>query len=167
MLTVRYCEARQITELGLSAPGLRSVLIAIGAWILFGMSSPLLLSWGRLVTKVAVVGKVLQLPPFDRQMWNLSAPWFYSIIAADVIFEELVTRAYLIERLTEFIGSIWIPGVMSVLLSLALHVPGRNFYEALLRAPLILVLVAMFMYTRSLIACSLLHFLVVANLLGA
>ena len=138
MLVVRHWEARKIRALGLSAPWLRSVLLAIGGWIIFGMSSPMLLSWGRLVAGLAVVGKISEVPPFDQQIWNLSAPWFYAIIVADVVFEELVTRAYLIERLTRFLGSIWIAGAMSLLLSLALHVPGRNLYEALLRTPLIL-----------------------------
>jgi membrane protease YdiL (CAAX protease family) len=142
------------------------VLAAIGVWIVFEMSSPMLLSWGRLVTHFALAGKVSELPPFDRQIWTLSAGWFYAIISADVVFEELITRAYLIERMTMFLGSIWIAGAISFLVSLALHVPGRNFYEALLRAPLILVLVAMYMYSRSLIACSLLHFLVNASWLS-
>jgi membrane protease YdiL (CAAX protease family) len=167
ILVVRCWEGGAVKDLGLRAPLLTSVLSGVVAWLLFEVSSPILLSWGRLVTKLAVVGKISELPPFDRQMWNLSAPWFYAMIAADVVFEEVVTRAYLIERLVKFIGSIWIAGAISFLLSLALHVPGRNFYEALLRAPLILLLVAMYMYTRSLIACSLLHFLVSASLLGA
>lgn len=166
ILVVRYWEGSEVKALGLSAPLLASVLLGIGAWLLFQVSTPMLLWWGRLVTMLASTSGASQLPSFDRQMWNLSEPWFYAIIAADVVFEELVTRAYLIERLTTFIGSVWIAGAISFLLSLALHMPGRNLYEALLRAPLILLLVAMYLYTRSLIACSLFHFLVNATLLS-
>ena len=165
VLVVGCWERKNIKELGLSAPWFRSVLIAIGAWILFLLSSPILLSWGRLVGTLVTTNQVSQLPPFDLQMWRLTAPWFYTIIAADVIFEELVTRAYVIERLTGFMGSIWMAGAMSFLLSLSLHLPARNLYEALLRAPLIVLLVATYMYSRSLIACVVFHFLVDANLM--
>jgi hypothetical protein len=130
ILVVRYWEHGKVNGRGLSSPLLSSMLVGTAAWLLFEMSTPLLLWWGRLVVALASMNggsHAMTLPPLDREIWNLSEGWLYVTVAADVIFEELVTRAYLIERLKDFIGSIWVAGAMSLVLSIALHIPGATF----------------------------------------
>jgi membrane protease YdiL (CAAX protease family) len=160
---VRYWERNNLKALGLSSPLLRSLLLGIGAWLLFELFLPLLLRWEQFITPVSSATGALHglppLPPVDQEVWSLSEGWFYVLVVADVIFEELVTRAYLIERLTDFIGNIWLAGAISLVLSVALHILHRDFHAALFRAPLALLLVAVYAYSRSLVACCVLHFM--------
>jgi len=88
----------------------------------------------------------------------------FAYIAADAVVEELGSRAYLVERLTDIGGNIWIVGGVSWAASLLIHFRAWGFSGTLFRAPSLLLLVALYVWRRNLLASVLAHFLVDAEL---
>lgn len=72
--------------------------------------------------------------------------------------EELLFRAYAIERLALFTGNLWIGGVVSVVLFTLGHVPRYGFSAALVAVGIIgAVLSALYMWTRNFWICAIMH----------
>lgn len=86
--------------------------------------------------------------------------WFLASVASGVFFEELATRAYVIERVVAFTGNRLLAGISSLLLSIALHIPGRSLGGALQRGPVLLLLTVLYVWRRNIVACLIAHFLI-------
>ncbi|HEX3466371.1 MAG TPA: CPBP family intramembrane glutamic endopeptidase [Candidatus Elarobacter sp.] len=72
--------------------------------------------------------------------------------------EELVFRAYAIERLALFTGKLWIAGAVSVVLFALAHVPRYGFSASLAAVGIIAaVLSALYLWTRNFWVCATMH----------
>lgn len=85
--------------------------------------------------------------------------WFLAMLAGDAIFEELATRAYVIERISGFTGSRYLGAIASFVLSVAMHYPGSGSgCKALEPAPMLALFTGLYLWRRSVPACALAHF---------
>lgn len=72
--------------------------------------------------------------------------------------EELMLRAYAIERLTLFTGKLWIGGAVVVVLFTLAHVPRYGFSVALIDVAIIAIaLTALYLRTRNFWVCAIMH----------
>jgi membrane protease YdiL (CAAX protease family) len=72
--------------------------------------------------------------------------------------EELMLRAYAIERLTQFTGMPWVGGVIAIVLFTLAHVPRYGFSESLMNVAIISAFItALYLYTRNFFACAIMH----------
>jgi membrane protease YdiL (CAAX protease family) len=81
-----------------------------------------------------------------------------AILAFSVLFEELATRAYIIEHVINFTGNRLLAGLASVLVSLAIHVPGRTLGDILHISPITLLLTALYIWRRNIVPAFIAHF---------
>jgi membrane protease YdiL (CAAX protease family) len=81
-----------------------------------------------------------------------------AVTATGVLFEELTTRAYVIERVIGFTGNRWVAGFASVLVSLAIHLPGRTLGEMLRVTPIILLMTMLYIWRRNIVPAFIAHF---------
>jgi membrane protease YdiL (CAAX protease family) len=158
LLIVRFWERRDYGSIGLSKPLSDDFFAGVAAWFLFDAILRLRIAYGRVI---AAIGWS-DIAPAD--LGFSSESWLLAFIASDVIFEELATRAYIIERLRDFTGSKCLGAIGSLLLSVAMHIPGSGFREALLRMPMLALFTGLYLWRRSVVACALSHFLLDAQL---
>jgi membrane protease YdiL (CAAX protease family) len=72
--------------------------------------------------------------------------------------EELMFRAYAIERLALFTGKLWIGGVVAVVLFTLAHAPRYGFSVSLADVAIIATfLTALYLWTRNFWACAIMH----------
>src|SRR5207245_3417295 len=90
--------------------------------------------------------------PFPRAALSLTS------VAFGVLFEELATRAYIIERVIDFTGNRVLAGLASVLVSLAIHLPGRTLGEMFRVTPIILLMTVLYIWRRNLVPGFIAHF---------
>jgi membrane protease YdiL (CAAX protease family) len=88
--------------------------------------------------------------------------------------EELMFRAYAIERLTLFTGKLWVSGAVTAALFTLAHVPRYGFHSSLLAVAIIAAfLTALYLWRRNFWVCAAMHGfidcygLVIAPLFGA
>ena len=79
-------------------------------------------------------------------------------LAFGMLFEELATRAYIIERVIDFTGNRLLAGLASVLVSLAIHLPGRTLGEMFRVTPIILLMTMLYIWRRNLVPGFIAHF---------
>jgi membrane protease YdiL (CAAX protease family) len=83
--------------------------------------------------------------------------WSIEIVLVSVLFEELVTRAYIIERVLGFTGSRVAAGGISFMVSLLIHAPGRAPLIGVV--PVIAFLTLLYLWRRSIAPGFTAHFL--------
>jgi membrane protease YdiL (CAAX protease family) len=88
-----------------------------------------------------------------------------ALTAFGVLLEELGTRAYIIERVIAFTDNRLLAGLASVLVSLALHLPGRDLGTMLRVTPIILLMTVLYIWRRNIVPGFIAHF--VGNVVGA
>ena len=81
-----------------------------------------------------------------------------AIVAFGVLFEELATRAYIIERVFNFTDNPWLAGFGSVVVSLAIHVPGRTLEEMLRITPMTVLFTTLYVWRRNIVPAFIAHF---------
>jgi membrane protease YdiL (CAAX protease family) len=91
--------------------------------------------------------------------------WFLAIIASGVLFEEVASRAYVIERVTKLTGSRALAGIVSLCIAIGLHLHGRNLNAALSRSPALFLLTMLYLWRRNVVPCMIAHFLLDASVL--
>jgi membrane protease YdiL (CAAX protease family) len=76
-----------------------------------------------------------------------------------VLFEELVTRAYIIERMLDLTGSRLASGIASFTVSLLIHAPGRSITVLAGVTPIILFMTLVYLWRRNIVPGFTAHFL--------
>jgi hypothetical protein len=85
-----------------------------------------------------------------------SAIWL-TVLAIDSFWEELATRAYVIEALRSWKSSLGLGAIVSVGASIAVHAPEWGLFPALLKAPGFGLLVALYCWRRNFLTNFLCH----------
>jgi membrane protease YdiL (CAAX protease family) len=156
LLIARYWEQGDFASLGFTPLSVDDLLLGTGFYFFYILMGPLRVKLTLLCSATLAVRHTS--PSFFEG-------WLMAALASDVVFEELATRAYVIERVFSITGSKLAAGVLSLGLSVVMHIEGRTFSDALLRIPLLLLLVALYLMRRSVVACMLCHFLMDAALI--
>jgi len=149
----RWWEKDPWSSLGISRPSRVDPFLGVVAFLVYGdylyIGSSILRYW------IATNFSSLHTPNLT---FSLAV---YSLVttALFVLFEELATRAYIIERVIKFTGNRLFAGLASVLVSLAIHVPGRTLGDILRIAPITLLLTALYIWRRNIVPAFIAHFL--------
>ncbi len=148
VIAIARCWERETWfSLGISRLSLADLFLGVATFLIYYMIP---LGW--------MMGKVLRAGV--TQDAGHDEFWFLASVASSVLFEEVATRAYIIERVTAFSGSRLLAGIASLLLSIALHIPGRSLGGGLQRGPVLLLLTVLYIWRRNIVACFIAHFLV-------
>jgi membrane protease YdiL (CAAX protease family) len=157
-MIVRSWERADWNSIGLSKPSSDDFFAAVATWVFFNATIPLNTAYVRLIDSTGCWHAEALLLPVPEN-------WFLAMLATDAMFEELATRAYVIERISGFTGSRCLGGIASLVLSVAMHVPGSGGgCGALVHAPMLALLTGLYLWRRSMAACALTHFLLDAEL---
>ncbi|MFC6976863.1 type II CAAX endopeptidase family protein [Halomicroarcula sp. GCM10025709] len=147
---VLYGERRRLRSIGLRFPTRGEAAVGLGA----GFAGVVL---GLITTGVAVVTLQLEQPETLSVLGQLSVPVQLAIVGTAVVTEEILWRGYPIERLTEVTGTVWIGAAVSGVIFLAVHVPAWGLVGAIPQTVFTLVLVAVYVWSRNVVACMLTH----------
>ena len=146
-------ERNNSRSLGLSRPYFGDLLLAVSAWLFYQLINRFIYDF-HLYTPVTHAGL-----DDSEVFFSLPARWSITLLVLDVVFEELATRAYVIERMISFTGSRVLAGTVSLVLSISLHIPGRDVWQALHRIPSMSLLTGLYVWRRSIAPCALTHVL--------
>jgi membrane protease YdiL (CAAX protease family) len=131
-------------SLGVSKPYFGDLPLAVSAWLFYQIIFRFI--FFRFYTPATHKGLG------DSQVFlSLPARWSISLLVLDVVFEEFATRAYVIERVISFTGSRMLAGAVSLVLSISLHIPGRDVWQALRRIPMMSLLTVLYIWRRSIL----------------
>lgn len=83
----------------------------------------------------------------------------WSGLVANGIAEEVGFRGYAIERIEELTGSTLLGASVPLIVNVLVHAPVWGFQGMLAKAPILLLLVALYLWRRNLPACALVHVL--------
>ena len=91
----------------------------------------------------------------------LNVPWatLVGFVASDALFEELGSRAYIIERFFALTGNMWMAAAISWAVSILAHAYAWGARGALARAPELFLLVILYVWRRNLLASIAAHML--------
>jgi membrane protease YdiL (CAAX protease family) len=146
------------SSVGISRPSLTDPFMGVAAFLVYRdylyIESSILRYW------IATNFSSLHTPnlTFSIAVFSLAST------ALGVLFEELATRAYIIERVIKFTDNRLFAGLASVLVSLAIHLPGRTLGGILRLAPITLLLTALYIWRRNIVPAFIAHF--VGNAVG-
>jgi membrane protease YdiL (CAAX protease family) len=154
----RWWEKDPWSSIGISRPSLTDPFLGVVAFLVYTddvyIGNSILHYW------IATNFSSLHTP-------NLTFSIAVSLLAStalSVLFEELATRAYIIERVIDFTGNRVLAGLASVLVSLAIHLPGRTLGGILRATPITLLLTASYIWRRNIVPAFVAHF--VGNAVG-
>jgi membrane protease YdiL (CAAX protease family) len=154
LLHIRFLENRKFNSIGLKPIGIKRIALAIGIGFLCSLLIPLFY-YGMTFLFDTSVGDSID---------NLSqkSPIFIlaSIVTA-AITEEILFRAYPIERLYELTGSGWLGITLSLSAFVLLHSQSWNLLHILgVVLPLGILLTIIYLKTRSLVFIIIVHLLI-------
>jgi membrane protease YdiL (CAAX protease family) len=148
----RWWEKVPWSSIGISRPLRADPFLGVVAFLVYGdylyIRSSILRYW------IATNFSTLHTPNLTLSL----AVYLLVTTALFVLFEELATRAYIIERVIKFTGNRLFAGLASVLVSLAIHVPGRTLGDILRIAPITLLLTALYIWRRNIVPTFIAHF---------
>jgi len=159
-------ERRGVDSIGIERPGWRELgLAAIGFAVgvaSFALTQPLVRALGLATTNTGIAA------------FGSLPTWFLaSVVLTAAVTEEVVYRGYPIERLTELTGRLWLGASLTVLVFTAVHVPFWGVGGALQIGVWTVVVTALYVKTRNLVACMVMHiannlfaYLLLPHLLG-
>ena len=155
VLLVRYGEGRSLASIGLRGLAWRWVLAAIGLGIVLSLTVPLL---------TVLVSRVIPASP-SGTIDSTTAQYPAWIILAGVITagvtEEVLFRAYPLERLGALTGKPWLGATVSLVLFVLSHLQGWNLSHVLgVVVPLGAVLTWLYLWQRNLLFVMLVHTLI-------
>lgn len=152
---VIYVEKRPLASIGWQAINLKWVAIALGIGILLSLLVPLLTLLIASVVPASDDGTIAQVTE-SVPVWLL----FISIVTA-AITEEILYRGYLLERLIERTGSLWLSAAISVIFFVLVHISGWNWQHVLgVVLPLGIILTGLYLWRRNLIFVIIVHFMI-------
>ena len=154
-LLVVYWERRSLKSIGLRALSVRDLLAAAVIFFAFLLVSPRLIG---MADEIPVVAAQLRL---GGNLYASLPKWLdWSGLLANGIAEEVGFRGYAMERIEELTGSKFIGASVPFVVNVLVHAPVWGLYGALVKAPILLLLVALYLWRRSLPACALAHILI-------
>jgi len=146
----RWWEKDPWSSLGISRPSLADPFLGVAAFLAYMdylyIGNSIVRDW------IATNSSSSPRLPFPRAALSLTS------LAFGMLFEELATRAYIIERVIDFTGNRLLAGFASVLVSLALHLPGRDPGTMLRVTPIILLMTMLYIWRRNLMPGFIAHF---------
>ena len=154
-LLVVYWERRGLKSIGVRALSIRDFLAAMAIFLAYLLFSPRLI-W--MAYKIPAVAAQLTL---GGTMYASLPRWLdWSGLLANGIAEEVGFRGYAIERIEELTGSEVLGASVPFVVNVLVHAPIWGLYGMLVKAPILLLLVALYLWRRSLPACVLAHVLI-------
>jgi membrane protease YdiL (CAAX protease family) len=145
-------ERNNSRSLGLSRPYFGDLLLALSAWLFYQIVFRFIF--------FHLFSSRTQAGPVDSALFSLPSGWFITLMVLDIAYEEVATRAYVIERVISFTGSSILAGTASLVLSIGMHIPGRDVWQAFHRIPMMSLLTALYVWRRSILPCALTHLLI-------
>jgi membrane protease YdiL (CAAX protease family) len=146
----RWWEKDPWSSVGISRPSLADPFLGVAAFLVYRdylyIGNSIIRDW---------IARNSSSPP--RLPFPGAALWMTSL-AFGILFEELATRAYIVERVIAFNNNRLLAGLVSVLVSLALHLPGRTLEEMLRVTPIILLMTMLYIWRRNLVPGFIAHF---------
>ena len=153
ILIARFWENGPWRTLGFSRMKSADLLLGLSGFLLYinylYYQDSILHHW--IATNFAALSATHPIP--HQEIWVL---WS---VAVGAFFEELATRAYIIERVIVLTGSRAAASVVSICVSLIFHVPGRTFDNLLEVTPIILFMTFLYLWRRNLVPSLTAHFL--------
>jgi CAAX protease family protein len=151
-----YWERQPLTSLGIRSLTLRLVLFGIGLGLLLSVALPLLEIFANQLFP-ASQGGAIQDTIINKPVWL----WLTIILTASVT-EEVLFRAYPLERLTSLTGNKWLAAILSLAAFVLFHTKGIWSTAHVLGAvlPMGAILTALYMWRRNLPFVILMHFLI-------
>jgi len=154
-LLVVYWERRSLRSIGVGALSMRDFLAAIAIFLTYFLVSPRLLS---IADRIPAVSAELTL---GATMYASLPRWLnWSGLLANGIAEEVGFRGYAMERIEELTRSKFLGASVPFTFNVLVHAPVWGPYGMLVKAPILLLLVALYLWRRSLPACVLAHVLI-------
>lgn len=149
---VLFWEGRPLSSIGIRQPSISTVGWGIGAFIVgvlaFGFTFPLVDAFG-LGTTVEGIEWLVQFPV-----------WLLIVTAVTAGFtEEVMFRGYLLERVGELTGALWIGAVISAVVFTLVHIPLWGVGGALQIGVWTIVVTVLYVKTHNLWACIVMHVL--------
>ena len=145
------------SSVGISRPSLADPFLGVAAFLVYRDY----LYFGNSIIRSEIAN-------FSSPHTNLTFSIAVSLVritAFGVLLEELGTRAYVVERVIDFTDNRLLAGLASVLVSLALHLPGRDLGTMLRVTPIILLMTVLYIWRRNIVPGFIAHF--VGNAVGA
>ncbi|MGA7870739.1 MAG: CPBP family intramembrane glutamic endopeptidase [Candidatus Binatus sp.] len=154
-LLVVCWERRPLASIGIRAPSLGDLLSAILVLLAYLQISPRLLSMADRIPALAVELTV------GGAMYASLPKWLdLSGLLANGIAEEVGFRGYAIERIEELTGSKMLGASVPFIVNVLVHAPVWGLYGMLIKGPILLLFVALYLWRRNLPACVLAHILI-------
>lgn len=154
-LYVTRVEKRPLTSIGWEALSWKSILLAIGLGVLLSLLVPVLTFLVSSMIKPSNSGSITQVAT--------SFPWWVillSVITAGVT-EEILFRAYPINRLLEKTGNKWLSAIISLIFFVCIHSSSWNLAHIIgVVIPFGTILIAIFLWKRNLLFVIIVHILI-------
>jgi uncharacterized protein len=154
-LLVVYWERRPLASIGVRAPFFWDLLGTILVFLAYLQISPRLLSMADRIPSLAA-----ELTAGGAMYASLPKWLDLSGLLANGIAEELGFRGYAIERIEELTGSKMLGASVPFIVNVLVHAPVWGLYGMLIKGPILLLFVALYLWRRNLPACVLAHILI-------
>jgi len=152
LLIVHFWEGKDLGSIGIEKPSLDDFFWGVGAWLFVGCVIDAIFRYHHTGIPRAAAFR-------GSAFFSTREGWLVTDLTATVLFEDLTTRGYIIERASQYTGSIWLASIASFLLSVAMHLPVHGLAGTLGLAPLLLSLTTLYAWRRTIAACMLAHLL--------
>lgn len=133
------------SSVGISYVTLVDVLLGFGGLLLYVnyiyIETPVLAHWIK-TNFSSFAGSHFAPQPEWQEIW---------IPVTASLFEEIATRAYIIEHILNLSGSLALAGIASLCLSVAIHLPGRNLGQMMEVVPILLFLTLLYVWRRNIV----------------
>lgn len=158
---VLWWEKRPLASMGLRRQTPRTIIFALAASIVFAIGSTLvsllLISLSGQPTPPLMTEKIKGFP-----IWL--ALW---IVISSSICEELLYRGFLVERLGDLTGNIWIGGLITMVWFAAMHWPLGLTYILTIALPATVLITALYIWRRDLTVTIVAHLVMNAPIAAA
>jgi CAAX protease family protein len=149
-------ERRPLTSIGLIKPTRRDLASGLGGWILVTAVNVALYAVGYPGEDPRLTALIMAMPLYARAIE----------IGTAFVFEEIIERGFLIERVEALTGRTWIAFAASCFV-MSLYHAGWGWSGVVAVAPSSVIYAGMYVWRRNLPACMLMHFLQDSPLLWA
>jgi membrane protease YdiL (CAAX protease family) len=154
-LLVVYWEDKPLKSIGFRTPSLIDLLAVILVLLAYLQMSP------RLHAVENGIPTLLAELTMGGAMYSTLPKWLdLSGLVANGIAEEVGFRGYAIERIEELTGSKFIGASLPFVVNVLVHAPIWGLRGMLIKAPILMLFVVLYLWRRNLPACVLAHILI-------